>query len=263
MARLPSRASAARRGALAAVLLLTTACASSLKTGETVAERDASGGTPGATSTGSPGSAAVGGPSTQSATPGSAGSGAGGTSGARPAGPRSPATAAGGRAPSTRPGAATPAKPIEFSQGVTPTTIKIGVFKANYAGLGAKGLNMGDQVVQAQAVADYLNARGGIAGRKVILSYGTLEASSNNWESDEQAICTSFTEDQKVWGVIYSLISQGNTLLPCLAKHNTPLLTGVGGVADRKEMLKYADYYYHTGGPDLTPDGSDVRRRAV
>ena len=169
------------------------------------------------------------------------------------AAPGGAAAASGQAAPGSKPPAgAQPAPPIPFSQGVTPTTIRIGVFIASYAGLEAKGLRMGDPELQAQAVADVINARGGIAGRKIVLSYAKLEAGSSNWESDEQKICTTFTEDHKVFAVIYSLVSQGNTLLPCLAKHNTPLISGVGGVADKQLMDQYADFYYYAGGPELT-----------
>lgn len=255
MSRLPSCGASARRTALAALLLLATACTSSLHTGQTISARDAPADVPGVTDGATGASTEVSEPSAPAVASGSAQPG--GSPAGRPGGsPARPGTAAGPAAGSPQPGATrpgtTPAKPIEFSQGVTPTTIKIGVFLASYAGLEAEGLNMGDPVVQSQAVADYLNARGGIAGRKIVLSYAKLEASSTNWESDEQQICTTFTEDHKVWGVIYSLISQGNTLLPCLAQHNTPLLSGAGGVADRKGMQDFADFYYYTGGPDLT-----------
>ncbi len=255
MARLPRGAASARRAPLVVLLLMATACSSSLSTGQRIVAQDAPAEVGGVT-TNDPGLLAEPGAlsPTLAGVPGKPG--AAPVAGGRPAtSTRSPATSGsapgGGQAGPAQPGS-TPARPIEFSQGVTPTTIKIGVFLASYAGLEANGLNMGDPVVQSQAVADYLNARGGIAGRKVILTYAKLEAGSTNWEADEQEICTTFTEDHKVWGVIYSLVSQGNTLLPCLAKHNTPLLSGAGGVADRKGMAEFDDYYYYTGGPDLT-----------
>lgn len=145
-----------------------------------------------------------------------------------------------------------PAPPVRFSQGVTPTTIKIGAFIASYEGLEAKGLNLGNARVQAQAVADYINKHGGIAGRKVVLTFATMQATSNNWEADEQKICTQFTEDDHVFAVVYSLISMGKALLPCLAQHNTPLIAAGGGPGDAQTMQQYADDYVYSGGMNLT-----------
>jgi len=255
MVRLSTGVASARRVPLVALLLMATACTSSLNTGQRIVAQDAPAEVAGVALE-DPGQVAgpAGSSSTQagaSSKPGVASATGAGKAPATGAAATTGPAAGGGRAGAARVGS-TPAKPIEFSQGVTPTTIKIGVFLASYAGLEAEGLNLGDPVVQSQAVADYINARGGIAGRKVILTYAKLEAGSTNWEADEQEICTTFTEDHKVWGVVYSLVSQGNTLLPCLAKHNTPLLSGAGGVADRKGMAEFDDYYYYTGGPDLT-----------
>jgi len=145
-----------------------------------------------------------------------------------------------------------PAPAIKYSQGITPTTIKIGAFVASYEGLEAKGLNLGDAKAQAQAVATYINQHGGIAGRKVILTFATMQATSSNWEADEQKICTQFTEDDHVFAVVYSLISMGKALLPCLAQHNTPLIAAGGGPGDAQVMQQYANDYFYTGGMDLT-----------
>jgi ABC-type branched-subunit amino acid transport system substrate-binding protein len=159
-------------------------------------------------------------------------------------------TGAGGS--STAPVGTTPAPPIKYSQGITATTIKIGAFVASYEGLEAKGLNLGDAKVQVQAVANYINAHGGIAGRKVVLTFATMQATSSNWEADEQKICTQFTEDDHVFAVVYSLISMGKALLPCLAQHNTPLIAAGGGPGDAQVMQQYADDYVYGGGMNLT-----------
>lgn len=139
------------------------------------------------------------------------------------------------------------------SQGVTATTIKIGVVLVDFGGLqNVNGFKTGDPRVQSQAIADHLNGVGGVAGRKIVLTFATLSASSSNFESDEQAMCTQFTEDDKVFAVVYALNSMGKTFLACLAAHNTPLISSGGGVADRTYMDRYSRFYLTPSSPNMT-----------
>ncbi|MHB8669242.1 MAG: ABC transporter substrate-binding protein [Acidimicrobiales bacterium] len=140
-----------------------------------------------------------------------------------------------------------------MSQGVTGTTIKLGIFVADFAGLqNVRGFSTGNPMIQANAVADYVNGRGGIAGRKVELVFAGYSATSNNWAADEQAVCTSFTEDNKVFAVIYSLVSLGKTLQPCLASHNTPLISSGGGPADQHVMDTYPNLLFYPGSLNMS-----------
>ncbi len=138
-------------------------------------------------------------------------------------------------------------------QGVTATTIKIGVVLVDFRGLqNVNGFKTGDPRVQAQAVADHLNSLGGVAGRKIVLTFATIDAASTNFERDEQAMCTQFTEDDKVFAVMYALNSMGKTFLACLADHRTPLISSGGGVADQAYMDRYGKYYFTPGSPNMT-----------
>ena len=116
----------------------------------------------------------------------------------------------------------------------------------------AKGLNNGDSKVQAQAVIDRMNSTGGIAGRKIVPVYASFEATSSNWESDYQAICTSLTEDHKVFAVVNASTAYSRTFVPCLARHNTPLINSAGGRADEREMRQFSQYLVHPGGANLS-----------
>lgn len=264
-ARLQGSAPRTAIAVLAAAALL-SGCSSTLRTDQAIPEvgAPAAVGQPPAPAAGgaaAPGATAPAGTTGQPGTPAKPVPAGKPGAASQPGAAKAPATKPAARPPAAPAGSAVPAaprttsaprSPIPVGHGVTDTTIRIGVFVASYAGLEAKGLNLGDAQVQAQAVADYLNARGGIAGRKIVLSFAKLEASSSNWESDEQKICTTFTEDQKVFAVVYSLVSQGNTLLPCLAQHDTPLISGPGGIADANIMSEFANYYYYTGGMELS-----------
>ena len=141
-----------------------------------------------------------------------------------------------------------PRNVAKVGRGITATTVRVGIFVADFAGLqNVKGFNTGNPEVQAKAVADHINASGGIAGRRVELSYGRMPATSGNWEADEQAICSSFTEDKKVFAVIYALVSQGKTFQTCLARADTPLISSSGGPADQDVMAKNPSHLFYVG----------------
>jgi hypothetical protein len=141
-----------------------------------------------------------------------------------------------------------PRNVAKIGRGITATTVRVGIFVADFAGLqNVKGFNTGNPEVQAKAVADRINANGGIAGRRVELSFGRMPATSGNWEADEQAICSSFTEDKKVFAVIYALVSQGKTFQTCLARADTPLISSSGGPADQDVMAKNPNHLFYVG----------------
>ena len=132
-------------------------------------------------------------------------------------------------------------------------TLKLGVVTLNVAGLqDAKGLDNGDNRAQAQAVIDAVNANGGIAGRRILPVFAEFDASSPNWESDYQAICTSFTEDHKVFAVVNATVAYARTFVPCLARHGVPLISSGGGRGDTQQMREWAPYLYHPGSADLS-----------
>jgi ABC-type branched-subunit amino acid transport system substrate-binding protein len=226
---------------VAAVL---SACTSTLQhrsahvsTGRTGATTDA-GVAAGADVTGQPGS-------TGDATAG------GGTLNGGPPTPGSPSapgrftTGSGASGGATRTGGSAP--------GPAGGTIKIGIVTLNVAGLqDAKGLDNGDNRAQAQAVVDTINATGGIAGRRVVAVFAQFDASSANWEADYQAVCTSLTEDSKVFAVVNASVAYARTFVPCLAQHDVPLISSGGGRGDDRQMKDWAPYLYHPGSADLT-----------
>lgn len=115
----------------------------------------------------------------------------------------------------------------------------------------------GDGQRQAQAVVDYVNARGGIAGRKVKPVFYTVDFGRDprNFQDGqfEAEACEKWTNDERVFAVINNFMARA-ALLPCLAKKGVP---GVhdGMPIDEKRMGPYRDFYY-TGvaTPALTYD---------
>ena len=176
----------------------------------------------------------------------------GGVAGATGGGPA-------GTGPGSTAGGPAPLKPrqVKTGFGVTATTIRIGIFVADFAGLqNVKGFNTGNPEVQARAVADFVNSNGGIAGRKVELFFGEMPATSGNWDADEQGVCSFFAEDAKVFAVAYTIISEGRTLQPCLSRHGIPLIAPSGGPHDQRVFDQNPTTLFYTGGLNMTRAGA-------
>jgi hypothetical protein len=114
--------------------------------------------------------------------------------------------------------------------GVSATTITIGVTyyqsaKEANAAFGGSGLDFGDPVAGSRILINDINARGGIAGRKVQpLFYAVDPQSSSPYAAIAQAECTYFTEDHKVFAVIDG--TPAADARACLQKHGVADLSG-------------------------------------
>lgn len=123
--------------------------------------------------------------------------------GASPAPAASTPPASGGGNPAP-PAAATRTEPDE--RGLTADTInvgfvKLGSFRALSSSLGFTASETGDVDGQINAVADWINANGGVAGRQIkvtIREYTQEEASPNA----EAQICNALADDAEAWAVM-------------------------------------------------------------
>ena len=80
-----------------------------------------------------------------------------------------------------------------------------------------------DEYKVYQAFIDDLNAKGGIAGRKIIPDYKTF---CPIVPAPALALCTSFTEDDHVFAVLGDFVDLTGQAQPCIAKqHKTILIT--------------------------------------
>jgi ABC-type branched-subunit amino acid transport system substrate-binding protein len=154
-----------------------------------------------------PGSVGSGGSSSAGST-GSTGAGAQSTVGAGPG----TSTTTSGRGASTIADHA----PIEVGIGVDGNN---GPFAAAF---GVSNSQPSEQAVAAAVVA-YLNRQGGLAGHPIHPVYAVFDNTSNDWVSQDQAMCAKFTQDHRVTAVVRTDDIFG-PLDACLAKAGTPLV---------------------------------------
>jgi len=172
-------------------------------------------------------------------------SGAHGASGQRPGAPTTDTTMPSQLSPTapaaaaTAAGAPVAARPGTTMPGVTATTMTIGVLAADpstdktlgNAGLGAA--EIGNEPAAWQAVADDVNAHGGIAGRRVKLVFYLVNLTDPP-ASQGAAACARFTEDTTVAVVLSGYYySSADT---CLAKKGVPALLGTNYGVDRQQQ---------------------------
>jgi ABC-type branched-subunit amino acid transport system substrate-binding protein len=108
--------------------------------------------------------------------------------------------------------------------GVSAHTVKVGVALVNFTCI--EQFQNTIRLNQSQvynAFIKYINAHGGIAGRKVVPDYQSYCPIQN---AQALTLCTQFTEDAKVFAVIGDFIDFSGDAQTCIAKdHKTVLLT--------------------------------------
>ena len=104
------------------------------------------------------------------------------------------------------------------AQGVTDSTIKLGLVQVDYSCIkDFVDFTRGDQEQAYKVFVDDLNAKGGILGRKVEPVYRDFCPIGN---SQALSTCTSFTEDDKVFAVVGVFIDQSGDAQLCIAKNH-------------------------------------------
>jgi hypothetical protein len=138
-------------------------------------------------------------------------------------------------------------------KGVTAKTITVGIqtfegfAKAGKALGVSAGLPTSETPENARRVIDYINKHGGIAGRKVVPVFNdTNIESANSFDSSAQAACSRFTEDNKVFAVVTPEIFDHDTLMSCLAQHQTPALINSVNIYDQIYANRYPGLFYGT-----------------
>ena len=135
------------------------------------------------------------------------------------------------------------------------TTVSIGVITQTseheqFAQAGAKQNDPGRAEIQARAMADDINSRGGILGRKVRLRLYDVdwEQTQRNPNTVGQAACTYFTQDAHVVAVwnVNTQIDQAPAFRDCLAKSKVLLFTAAVRAISDSELRRHAPYYIHT-----------------
>lgn len=116
-------------------------------------------------------------------------------------------------------------------RGVDAGQIKVGVQytadgSAGNEAIGAGGVTQGDGRRQWQALFDWANARGGVAGRKLAPVWHGVEAVSGETTSArDQAMCTTFTQDDPVFVTFAFGLGGDDTFLRCMGQAGVPIVT--------------------------------------
>jgi ABC-type branched-subunit amino acid transport system substrate-binding protein len=127
------------------------------------------------------------------------------------------------KAPSGSTGSTAPISKA-IGKGVTDKTIKIGVALVDFECIAPyiQIARIDEYKVYDAFIAD-INAKGGVAGRKLVPVYHTF---CPIVPAPALALCTQFTEDDEVFAVIGNFVDLTGQAQPCIAKqHDTVLMT--------------------------------------
>jgi hypothetical protein len=122
--------------------------------------------------------------------------------------------------------------------------------------VGVGGLNAGDQEAAARAVANELNRRGGLFGRKIQIVFRDHKtiATAQDPSGTAQATCTYFTQDRPVVAFLNPVtLMDGAPLRSCFAKARVPLFNASLASLDQQASQVYAPYLYASVAPVWDP----------
>jgi hypothetical protein len=134
---------------------------------------------------------------------------------------------------------------------------------AVYGALGVKGVATGPVQQEYAAVVNYLNAHGGMAGRKVVPVFDIIDSSSGTFASQAASICADFTEDHHVFAAFVSGNTDYNDLATCLTQHKTVSIWEFVAEFDQLEFQRNAPYVYWPPEISLSRLGSWVDQLAA
>ncbi|MEY2470552.1 MAG: hypothetical protein QOF21_3250 [Actinomycetota bacterium] len=143
--------------------------------------------------------------------------------------------------------------------GVTAGEIKIGITLVQtgsvFGDVTGVPIDFGDTRAQANAVVDFVNKNGGIAGRKVVpvfYNFDLARPGLSDGQSEQEA-CSAWTEDSRVFTAINTSLAR-QALLVCLASRGVPAIHD-GMPIDEQTLSKYRGFWYTGyGGAALTLD---------
>lgn len=158
-------------------------------------------------------------------------------SGSSPTGPGSRLSAGG-------PGAARKLPPIQIG------TYYLNGGNAALAAAGFGGLVIPDNRPVFDAFVKYANAHGGFGGRRIEPVYYEYSEGQDP-QAQDAAACATFTQDHHVYLVVGGINSGAGELLPCLAKHDVPLV-GAATQGDQRYFAQYHRYAYEPDELNLT-----------
>jgi hypothetical protein len=130
--------------------------------------------------------------------------------------------------------------------GVSATTINVGIVYAVNSGaanaaIGAAGISQGDEKANYTVLINDINAHGGVAGRKIVPVWHSVDAESTTSASDQyQAACDDLTQDHKVY---VALAGNDETLLQCLHNRGVAAVSSNLTRADAAVFRRFPYYF--------------------
>jgi hypothetical protein len=141
--------------------------------------------------------------------------------------------------------------------GVTAKTINIGIVTAD--GFDKTATDLGFSVAvgnthnEALAIVNYLNAHGGIAGRRIVPIFYDLNVgrATTNHPAEEQAACTALTQDHHIYALATAVGWNDTLFYACL--RNAGVITSSAGEAfDQTFFRANSDYFYMPAEMNMT-----------
>ena len=117
--------------------------------------------------------------------------------------------------------------------------ITIGMVKTATTGAASIGLKLDNTYSEQQfydALIGAMNAKGGLAGRKIQPVYDEVDPFNSNWAQDYAEVCARFTQDNKVDLVLGYVFNYDQAFEACLARKGIPHLSTTFNVPDEKEL---------------------------
>ncbi|MET7399641.1 hypothetical protein ABZS66_39785 [Dactylosporangium sp. NPDC005572] len=136
--------------------------------------------------------------------------------------------------------------------GVTADSVKVvfvGVdLRSTSSITGFRTADAGDGAKQAKALEAWVNANGGIAGRKMTAVYRNYEASDDSPAAEER-LCNQITQDDKAFAVVLTGQFQANAR-PCYAQRRTLVLDATLVADDHDTFTRLSPYLWSASYPD-------------
>lgn len=170
-----------------------------------------------------------------------AGGDLGGASGSTAGGASAGRTGAGSGGSSAAPGAA------------DTSPISLGFLTTETGNAAALGVNTGSAIsgrAMTEALVKALNAKGGLAGRKINPVIAGTDTASVNWETDFAAACASFTQDNNVAAVLGYAFAFFDSFETCLSKAKVVHLSAGYNTSDVVGLKQYP-YYIATASQNF------------
>lgn len=100
-------------------------------------------------------------------------------------------------------------------------------------------LDIGDNKGQIKAVVDYVNAHGGLLGRKIVpIIYEYDSTTTEQYGAVDQEICAHWTEDHHVFAAVVPSTDATHILPACLNKRGVPMMNISAGNYALKEHFE-------------------------